>query len=110
MHRQFRFPVQSLSLIHILKSRGISRLDGIYVSHTDEDHISGVRELLEFVEKDLTSLRIEDVYKRQALESRAGWKGLCRKGMTLLYVLIAARLDASMGTEYLRDKDSCCTT
>ena len=41
-----------------------------------------------------------------ALESRAGWKGLCRKGMTLLYVLIAARLDALMGTEYLRDKDS----
>ncbi len=38
-----------------------------------------------------------------ALESRAGWKGLCRKGMTLLYVLIAARLDALMGTEYLRD-------
>ena len=33
-----------------------------------------------------------------ALESRAGWKGLCRKGMTLLYVLIAARLDALMGT------------
>ncbi len=23
------------------------------------------------------------------LESRAGWKGLCRKGMTLLFVLIA---------------------
>jgi phage-related holin len=45
-----------------------------------------------------------------ALESRVGWKGLCRKGMTLLYVLIAARLDALMGTEYLRDKDSCCTT
>ena len=38
-----------------------------------------------------------------ALESRAGWKGLCRKGMTLLYVLIASRLDALMGTEYLRD-------
>lgn len=45
-----------------------------------------------------------------ALESRAGWKGLCRKGMTLLHVLIAARLDALMGTEHLRDKDSCCTT
>lgn len=27
------------------------------------------------------------------LESRAGWKGLCRKGMTLLFVLIAYRLD-----------------
>lgn len=38
-----------------------------------------------------------------AMESRAGWKGLCRKAMTLLYVLIAARLDALMGTDYLRD-------
>lgn len=37
------------------------------------------------------------------LESRAGWKGLCRKAMTLFYVLIAARLDALMGTDYLRD-------
>ena len=41
--------------------------------------------------------------KSGTLESRAGWKGLCRKGMTLLYVLIAARLDTLMGTEYLRD-------
>ena len=38
-----------------------------------------------------------------ALESRAGWKGLCRKAMTLLFVLVAARLDNLMGTEYLRD-------
>ena len=28
---------------------------------------------------------------------------MCRKGMTLLYVLIAAHLDTLMGTEYLRD-------
>ena len=38
-----------------------------------------------------------------AMESRAGWKGLCRKAMTLFYVLIAARLDALVGSEYLRD-------
>lgn len=37
------------------------------------------------------------------LESHAGWKGLCRKAMTLFYVLIAARLDVLVGTEYLRD-------
>ena len=30
-------------------------------------------------------------------------KGLCRKGMTLLFVLIAVRLDLLMGTNYLRD-------
>lgn len=38
-----------------------------------------------------------------AMESRAGWKGLCRKAMTLLYVLIAVRLDMLMGTDYLRN-------
>lgn len=38
-----------------------------------------------------------------ALESRSGWKGLCRKTMTLFYVLIATRLDTLMGTEYLRN-------
>ena len=32
------------------------------------------------------------------LESRAGWKGLCRKGVVLLIVLIAARLDILLST------------
>lgn len=38
-----------------------------------------------------------------ALESKAGWKGLCRKGMSLLIVLIAARLDLVMGTAFAKD-------
>lgn len=38
-----------------------------------------------------------------ALESGIGWKGLCRKGMTLLFVLIAHRLDLAIGTTYIRD-------
>ena len=38
-----------------------------------------------------------------ALESKAGWKGLCRKGMTLLIVLVAARLDIILGTDFIRD-------
>lgn len=41
--------------------------------------------------------------KNGALESRAGWKGLCRKSMTLLYVLVGAQLDRLMGTAYVRD-------
>ena len=41
--------------------------------------------------------------KNGTLESRAGWKGLCRKAMTLFFVLIAARLDLLIGTNYLRD-------
>ena len=38
-----------------------------------------------------------------ALESKAGWKGLCRKCMTLLFVLIAYRLDLALGVNYIRD-------
>ena len=37
-----------------------------------------------------------------ALNSKAGWKGLCRKCMTLLFVLVAHRLDISIGTDYIR--------
>lgn len=37
------------------------------------------------------------------LESKAGFKGLCRKCMTLLFVLVAHRLDLSLGTPYIRD-------
>ncbi len=49
-------------ILPYLKSRGISHLDGIYVSHTDEDHISGVREILEYRAKGLTSLRIDHLF------------------------------------------------
>jgi toxin secretion/phage lysis holin len=57
----------------------------------------------------VTGLIVAGVFKKSkktetgALESRIGWKGLCRKGMTLLYVLIAVRLDILVGTSYIRD-------
>ena len=38
-----------------------------------------------------------------ALESRAGWKGLCRKGITLVIVIIAYRLDLVVGSDFIRD-------
>lgn len=38
-----------------------------------------------------------------ALESKAASKGLIRKGMALLVVLIGARLDLLLGTDYIRD-------
>ena len=38
-----------------------------------------------------------------ALESRAGFKGLCKKGTMLLFVLIGYRLDLAIGTTYIRD-------
>lgn len=38
-----------------------------------------------------------------SLESKAGWKGLCRKCMTLVFVLVSYRLDLVIGTNYIRD-------
>ena len=38
-----------------------------------------------------------------ALESKAGFKGLCKKCMILLFVLIGHRLDIAIGTAYIKD-------
>ena len=38
-----------------------------------------------------------------ALESKTCWKGLAKKCMTLLFVLIGTRLDMAIGTTYIRD-------
>lgn len=71
---------------------------------------SGLTTLLIFMGIDyLSGLTVAAVFKNSkksksgALESRAGWKGLCRKGTTLLFVLIAYRLDLLIGTNYIRD-------
>ena len=57
----------------------------------------------------ISGLIVAGVFKRSlksengGLESKAGWKGLCKKGMILLIVLIAVRLDMAMGTAFLKD-------
>lgn len=57
----------------------------------------------------LTGLMVAGIFKNSdktetgALESRAGFKGLCRKGVTLLIVLVACRLDLIIGTNFVRD-------
>lgn len=37
------------------------------------------------------------------LESHTGWKGLCKKCMVFLFVLIGNQLDTVIGTTYIRD-------
>lgn len=57
----------------------------------------------------ITGLAVAGIFKRSkksetgALESRAGFKGLCRKGVVLLIVLVAVRLDLIMHTTYIKD-------
>ena len=71
---------------------------------------SAIASLLLFMGIDFFSgLAVAGIFKNStktetgALESRAGFKGLCRKCMTLLFVLIAYRLDLAIGTNYIRD-------
>lgn len=57
----------------------------------------------------ITGLMVAGVFRNSpktdtgGFESRAGWKGLCRKGITLLIVLIAYRLDLAIGIDYIRN-------
>lgn len=41
--------------------------------------------------------------KNGRLSSRIGFKGLCRKGVILLMVLVACRLDMLVGTDFIRN-------
>jgi len=43
-----------------------------------------------------------DKSQNGALSSWSAWKGLCKKGVALLFVLIGHRLDVTMGTDYIR--------
>lgn len=71
---------------------------------------SAMATLLIFMATDyLTGLVVAGVFHKSnksengALESKAGFKGLCRKGMILLIVLVAARLDIMLQTNFLKD-------
>ena len=71
---------------------------------------AGMTTLIIFMTIDyLSGLVVAGVFKKSnktesgALESKAGWKGLARKCMTLLFVLIAYRLDLLLNTAYIRD-------
>lgn len=56
----------------------------------------------------LSGLLLASVFKKSkktdtgTLSSNAGWKGLCKKGVSLMLVLVAHRIDITFGFEYVR--------
>ncbi|MBE6008773.1 MAG: phage holin family protein [Lachnospiraceae bacterium] len=71
---------------------------------------TALQTLLIFMAADyLTGIVVAGVFHKSGktasgcLESRAGFKGICRKGLMLLVVMVAVRLDMLMGTAFLRD-------
>jgi len=57
----------------------------------------------------LMGLIVAGVFKRSgksengALDSRAGFKGLCKKSVVLVVVLVAYRLDLVLGSTFIKD-------
>jgi toxin secretion/phage lysis holin len=88
----------------------ITGIVGSFVANLFGGWTAGMTALIIFMAVDYVSgLLVAGVFKNSnktdtgALESRAGWKGLCRKGMTLVIVLVAYHLDKVIGTNYIRD-------
>ena len=48
-------------ILPFLKNRGIGVIDAILISHTDNDHISGVLELFDYMRTHLTSVRVKNL-------------------------------------------------
>ena len=59
-----------------LKNQGISQIDGIFISHTDQDHISGVQEILEMAVKKLNSVKLGCLYLPEWENPPAAWEKL----------------------------------
>ena len=83
---------------------------GAFISTLFGGWSTGLTTLLIFMGIDyLTGLMVAGIFKQSpktptgTLESRAGWKGLCRKGVTLFIVLVASRLDIELGMTFIKD-------
>ena len=63
-------------LLPALKSQGISYLDGLFISHTDKDHISGAKELLEYMGNGLTTIRAGYLVLPSWAEKPEAWEEL----------------------------------
>lgn len=56
----------------------------------------------------ITGLMVAGIFGKSSksdnggLQSKAGFKGLCRKGVMLLIVLVACRLDLTLGSDFVR--------
>lgn len=51
--------VGQYQILPFLKSKGISCVDGVFISHTDEDHVSGLAEIFQMIGDGQTSLDIQ---------------------------------------------------
>ena len=57
-------------ILPFLKEQGIRRIEGIFVSHMDEDHVNGIMELLEMSRDRKTGLKIDRLFLSECKETQ----------------------------------------
>ena len=83
---------------------------GGIVSHIFGGWSAALTTLVIFMGVDyITGIIVAGVFHRSSksetggLKSLIGWKGLCKKGVTLAIVMVSYRLDLLMGTSYIKN-------
>ncbi len=88
--------VGTYRILPFLKYHGIRSVDGIFLSHPDDDHINGIEELLEAVAKKETSLKIKNVYLSKNKEKEEKINEIAqlakRAGCRVRYIKTGAQL------------------
>lgn len=67
-------------ILPFLKACGIQEIKGIFVSHTDLDHISGIQEILESVARKETQIKLERLFLSECEEKKEKLEELEKQG------------------------------
>ena len=71
-----KYNVGEKILIPFLKYHGVSRVDGIIVTHPDEDHRNGILELIELGEEENIKVNGIYLYEKSLINEREAWEEL----------------------------------
>lgn len=89
---------------------GIAGAAGTFIAHALGGWDASIIALLSFMAIDyITGFIVASVFHKSkktesgGLQSRAGWKGLCKKATTILLVIAANLLDKQLGANFVRD-------
>lgn len=67
-------------IVPFLKASGIREIEGVFLSHMDGDHINGITELLEMIEKREVQMKIKRVFLSKCRETEEERKKLEKLG------------------------------
>ena len=65
-------------ILPYLKQQGIRRLEGIFITHPDADHINGIQELLQAIANGDTQLSVKRLFLPEWMQGREGTEALTR--------------------------------